>query len=40
MRPSRRMPVNKYRSAKKFRSSMTRTKAANVQAVPRGGFRF
>ena len=40
MRPSRRMPVNKSKSARKFRRQSVHTKAANVQNVPRGGLRF
>lgn len=40
MRPVRRSPVNKGRSAKKFRRQSVHTKAANVQSVPRGGFRL
>ena len=40
MRPVKRMPVNKSRSAKKFRRQSVHTKAANVQVVPRGGLRF
>lgn len=40
MSPSRRMPVNKFRSARNFRRSQSRTKAPNMQMVPRGGFRL
>lgn len=37
----RRVPVNKSRSARQFRSNVGRTKAANVQAGPmRGGWRL
>lgn len=37
----RRMPVNKYKSARKFRRQAQRTKAVNVRAMPmRGGFRL
>lgn len=36
-----RSPVNKSRSAKKFRSQARRTKGANVSPPPmRGGFRL
>lgn len=41
MLPSKRRPVNKFRSAKKFRRSVGRTRAANVRAAPmRGGIRL
>lgn len=40
MRPVRRSPVHKGRSARKFRRQSVHTKAANVQSVPRGGFRL
>lgn len=41
MRPVKRYPVNKGRSAGKFRRNVSRTKAANLQAVPmRGGWRL
>lgn len=40
MRPSRRRPVNKGRSARLFRSGVGRTQKANVSGVPRGGIRF
>lgn len=37
----RRKPVNKHRSARKFRSSIGRTKRINVAPAPmRGGFRI
>ena len=36
----KRFAVNKSRSAKKFRGDQSRTKAANVKAVMRGGFRL
>ncbi|WNK13594.1 MAG: hypothetical protein [Microvirus sp.] len=41
MRPSRRMPVNKGRSARTFRKNVGRTAAANIQVTPmRGGWRL
>jgi len=40
MRPLSRKPVNKSRSAKSFRSSVGRTKAANIKGPMRGGIRF
>lgn len=41
MRPSRRSPVNKSRSARDFRSKSERTKAMNLAPPPmRGGFRI
>lgn len=41
MRPSSRHPVNKRRSAKKFRIDARRTKAANMQGgLARGGWRL
>lgn len=41
MRPSRRMGVNKQRSARRFRKHLRRTKAANMAAGPmRGGWRL
>lgn len=39
MNPSVRRPVNKGRSAKRFRKNIGRMKAANVQ-VMRGGIRL
>ena len=36
----RRIPVNKHRSSRKFRSQVGRTKAANMRGPMRGGFRF
>lgn len=36
----RRVPVNKFRSAKQFRRSVSKTKMANVKAVQRGGIRL
>jgi len=36
-----RKPVNKFKSAKKFRGQVGRTKAANVRGNPmRGGIRL
>lgn len=40
MRPSRRRPVSKVRSARKFRSQVGRTKAVNFKGVMRGGIRL
>lgn len=40
MRPSRRIPTNKYRSARSFRRSSNRTKGANVAMPMRGGWRL
>lgn len=40
MRPIRRKPVSKFRSAGKFRRQTTRTKAANFQGPMRGGIRL
>lgn len=39
MNPSFRRPVNKGRSAKRFRKNISRVKGANVQ-VMRGGIRL
>lgn len=41
MRPSRRMPVNKRRSARRFRSQMSYTKMVNIRpGLTRGGIRL
>lgn len=41
MRPSRRRPVNKRRSARQFRGNVQRTKGANLQrGLARGGWRL
>lgn len=40
MRPSRRRPVNKRASARRFRSHAKHTKAANLGGLARGGFRL
>lgn len=41
MRPSKRKPVNKGKSASKFRSQVGKTKARNVMAgLARGGWRL
>lgn len=41
MRPLKRKPVNKHKSAKHFRKNVAHTKAANMQPVPmRGGYRL
>lgn len=36
----RRIPVNKHRSARKFRKQVGKTKIANMRGPMRGGFRF
>lgn len=36
----RRQPVNKYRSAAKFRNKVVRTKAINIRPPQRGGYRL
>lgn len=41
MRPLRRKPVSKGKSASQFRHHVSRTKMPNLRAVPmRGGFRL
>lgn len=40
LRPLQRHPVNKARSAKRFRSQTRRTKAANLNGLARGGWRL
>lgn len=41
MRPLRRQPVNKARSASAFRKSLNRTKGVNLMVGPmRGGIRL
>lgn len=35
-----RQPVNKYRSANKFKSQVRKTKSINVAAPMRGGIRL
>lgn len=41
MRPSKRFGVNKHRSARRFRSNVSRTHPVNVRAtVMRGGIRL
>lgn len=41
MRPVKRYSVDKRHSASKFRRNVSRTKAANLQAMPmRGGWRL
>ena len=41
MRPLARKPVSKYKSAKRFKSHVKRTKAANMNINPmRGGWRL
>lgn len=40
MRPLKRKPVRKFRSAKKFRHNVGRTRAINMKVGPmRGGIR-
>ncbi|WNK13750.1 MAG: hypothetical protein [Microvirus sp.] len=40
MVPLRRSGVNKSRSARQFRSQVSRTKAPNIRNVMRGGWRL
>lgn len=40
MRPLKRKPVNKFKSAKKFRKQSRRTKGMNITAPMRGGIRL
>ena len=41
MRPLSRNSVSKFRSARKFRRNVSRTKAANMSGAPmRGGIRL
>lgn len=40
MRPSRRHGVNKYKSARNFRGSQSRTKGINLRTPQRGGWRL
>jgi hypothetical protein len=41
MKPLSRKPVSKYKSARKFRANVSRTKAANMSVNPmRGGWRM
>lgn len=40
MVPSRRKPVSKFKSARKFRKQSRRTKRANVAGPMRGGIRL
>ena len=40
MRPLRRGPVNKGKSARKFRSKAAMTKSVNIRGVMRGGIRL
>ena len=40
MRPSRRRPVSKGPSARKFRRNVGRTNRKNIQAPMRGGWRL
>lgn len=41
MYPSKRGPVNKRRSARKFRRNVGKTKMVNLSVTPnRGGFRL
>lgn len=41
MKPLKRKPVNKHKSAKQFRKNVSKTKKPNVAAAPmRGGWRL
>lgn len=41
MRPVKRSGVNKYKSARKFRGNVSRTKGMNMRGAPmRGGIRL
>lgn len=41
MKPTKRKPVNKYKSAKNFRHAVSKTHPRNVQMKPhRGGWRL
>lgn len=40
MSPSKRRPVRKSSSARKFRSNVSRMKAANLGGLARGGWRL
>jgi len=40
MRPLSRHPVNKNKSARKFRKQAARTKGVNIPGVMRGGIRL
>ena len=41
MKPLSRNPVNKYKSAKRFKKNVSHTKAANMSLNPmRGGWRL
>lgn len=40
MKPTSRHHVNKNKSARKFRAATTHTKAANMRAPMRGGWRL
>lgn len=40
MRPVKRVPVNKQRSAQQFRANTARTKVANMKSPMRGGWRL
>jgi len=40
MSPLKRRGVNKSRSASKFRRNVSRTKAANISGLARGGIRL
>lgn len=40
MKPLYRTPVNKHRAARSFRKQTSRTKAANLQGLNRGGWRL
>lgn len=40
LRPLNRRPVNKASAARRFRKASSRTKAANLQGLNRGGWRL
>lgn len=40
MKPNRRIGVNKYKSARKFRKHSSMTKSINIAAPMRGGIRL
>lgn len=40
MRPVRRVPVSKHKSAGQFKRNVSKTKGANLKAPMRGGWRL
>ncbi len=40
MKPMKRKPVNKYKSAKRFKRDVGRSAKANIVNPMRGGWRF